>query len=180
MENRKTDAILIIINLAIIFFFMFGIGKLFFEFEALEEELYAEQLKSIDLTLENEKLVERLENITVEELLGIPEDWRIVAVTATAYAPLDNKSGICADTNPDVTAVGVKPKPGVIAVNPDLIPYHSEMIIIGDGWIEEGVALDTGGKMRQEVYWIDVYKGTYEEAMNFGVQEVIVFFREVN
>jgi 3D (Asp-Asp-Asp) domain-containing protein len=175
VENRKTDAILIIINLAIISFFMFGIGKLFFEFEALEEELYAEQLKSIDLTLENEKLVERLENITVEELLGIPEDWRIVAVTATAYAPLDNKSGICADSNPNVTA---KPKPGVVAVNPDLIPYYSEMIIIGDGWIEEGVALDTGGKMRQEVYWIDIYKGTYEEAMKFGVQEVIVLFRE--
>ena len=159
---------------------MFGIGKLFFEFEALEEELYAEQLKNLDLTIENEKLIEQLENITVEDLLGIPENWKVVAVTATAYSPSDNISGICADDNPNVTAVGVKPEPGVIAVNPALIPYHSEMIIIGDGWIEEGVALDTGGKMRQEVYWIDVYKETHEEAMKFGDQEVIVFFREAS
>ena len=178
MENPKTNSIIIIINLAIIFFFMFGLGKLFIEIETLEEELYAEQKKNLDLTIKNEKLLEQLENITVEELLGIPEEWKVVAVTATAYAPLDNKSGICADSNPNVTAVGVKPEPGVIAVNPDLIPYYSEMIIIGDGWIEEGVALDTGGKMRQEVYWIDIYKGTYEEAMKFGVQEVIVLFRE--
>ncbi len=176
VKNRKTNTLLILISLAIFFFFMFGFGKLFVK--PLKEELYAEQLKNLDLTIENEKLIKQLENITIEDLLGIPEDWKVVAVTATAYAPLDNKSGICADTNPDVTAVGVKPKPGVIAVNPDLIPYHSKMIIIGDGWIEEGIALDTGGKMRQEVYWIDVYKGTYEEAMKFGVQEVIVLFRE--
>jgi hypothetical protein len=31
----------------------------------------------------------------------------------------------------------------------------------------EGVALDTGGRMRQEVYWIDIFHEDYISAMEF-------------
>lgn len=161
--------------------FVFGVicyGKLLVEAETLEGEIQLKQIQIQDLKMQNKLLLEQIENMTVEDLLGLEEGWKVVAVTATAYAPLDNKSGICADGNPNVTSIGVMPGVGVIAVNPDLIPYYSKMIIVGDGWIMEGQALDTGGVMRQKVYWIDVCMDSYEEAVNFGKQQVIVFFKE--
>lgn len=167
MKNSKKLSIIIFI---ISIIGMLCIGKSLIQVENLEDELYSEQLKNLDLTIENERLL---------QLLNL-DDWKMVHVTATAYAPLDNKSGICANGNPNVTSVGVKPGPGVIAVNPDLIPYYSEMIIVGDGWAIKGTALDTGGKMRQEVYWVDIFQNTYEDAINFGKQQVIVFFKEAN
>lgn len=167
MKNSKKLSIIIFI---ISIIGMLCIGKSLIQVENLEDELYSEQLKNLDLTIENERLL---------QLFNL-DDWKMVHVTATAYAPLDNKSGICADGNPNVTSVGVKPGPGVIAVNPDLIPYYSEMIIVGDGWAIKGTALDTGGKMRQEVYWVDIFQNTYEDAINFGKQQVIVFFKEAN
>jgi 3D (Asp-Asp-Asp) domain-containing protein len=167
MRNSKKLAILLLVVLMV---GVFCTGKLLIEVETLEEELYAEQLKCLDLMIENERLL---------QLLNL-DDWKMVHVTATAYAPLDNKSGTCADGNPNVTATGNKPSRGTIAVNPDLIPYYSEMIIVGDGWAIKGTALDTGGKMRQEVYWIDIFHEDYISAINFGKQQVIVFFKEAN
>jgi len=153
-------------------------SKLLVETEKLEEEIRLNQAKIQDLKAQNKLLLEQLENMTVEGLLGLEEGWKVVAVTATAYAPLDNKSGICADENPNMTAIGVMPGTGVIAVNPDLIPYYSKMVIIGDGWIMEGQALDTGGALKKDAYRIDIFKGSYEDAINFGRQQVIVFFKE--
>lgn len=170
MQNSKKLAILLLIVFMVGLFCM---GKLLIEIETLENELEAEKLK-------NEKLALQFDSITIEDLLGTPEGWKVVGVMATAYAPLDNRSGICADENPNVTATGTLPSRGTIAVNPDLIPYHSKMIIIGNSWIVEGVALDTGGRMRQEVYWIDIFHDTYEDAINFGKQQVVVFFKEAN
>ena len=153
-------------------------SKLLVETEKLEEEIRLNQIKIQDLKAQSKLLLEQLESMTVEGLLGLEEGWNVVAVTATAYAPLDNKSGICADGNPNVTAVGVRPETGVIAVNPNLIPYYSKMIVVGDGWIMEGQALDTGGALRQDAYRIDIFKSSYEDAINFGRQQVIVFFKE--
>ena len=175
MRNDKKLAILLLVVFVV---GVFCTGKLLIEVETLEEELYAEQLKCLDLTIENEQLLKQVEGITIEDLLGTPEGWKVVGVIATAYAPLDNKSGICADSNPNVTSTGTKPSRGTIAVNPNLIPYNSKMVIIGDSWIMEGIALDTGGRMRQEVYWIDIFHEDYISAMEFGKQEVIVFFKE--
>lgn len=168
MRNDKKLAILLLVVFVV---GVFCTGKLLIEVETLEEELKAERVKNEELTLQ-------IDNITIEDLLGTPEGWKVVGVIATAYSPLDNRSGICADSNPNITATGTKPSRGTIAVNPDLIPYNSKMIIMGDSWVMEGVALDTGGRMRQEVYWIDVFHETYEDAMNFGKQQVIVFFKE--
>jgi len=146
MRNSKKLAILLLVVLMV---GVFCTGKLLIEVETLEEELKAERQK-------NEELALQFNSITIEDLLGTPEGWKVVGVIATAYSPLDNRSGICADSNPNITATGTKPSRGTIAVNPDLIPYNSKMIIMGDSWIMEGIALDTGGRMRQEVYWVDI------------------------
>lgn len=101
----------------------------------------------------------------------------IYKMTATAYAPYDNQSGVCNDGNPNSTSTGTKPADGTIVVNPKKIAYHSELIIIGDGGSIKGQALDTGGAMRQNPYQIDIFHWTYKEAMEFGRQEVIVIVK---
>ena len=177
MRNNKKLAVLLLIVFMV---GIFCIGKLLIEIETLEEELEIANYNLKIARSENEGLRLKFDSITIEDLLGSPEGWKVVGVIATAYAPLDNKSGICADDNPNVTATGTKPSRGTIAVNPDLIPYNSKMIIMGDSWIMEGIALDTGGRMRQEVYWVDIFHDTYEDAIKFGKQQVIVFFKEAN
>lgn len=175
MRNNKKLAVLLLIVFMV---GIFCIGKLLIEIETLEEELEIANYNLKIARSENEGLRLKFDSITIEDLLGSPEGWKVAVVTATAYSPLDNRSGICADSNPNVTATGTKPSRGTIAVNPNLIPYNSKMVIIGDSWIMEGIALDTGGRMRQEVYWIDIFHEDYISAMEFGKQEVIVFFKE--
>ena len=84
-------------------------------------------------------------------------------------------SGVCNDGNPFSTATGTVPGKGTFAVNPELIPYYSKMFILGDSWIEQGQALDTGAAMREpdlELPRVDIFKRTYSEAMRFGRQRV--------
>jgi len=96
--------------------------------------------------------------------------------TVTAYSPSDNISGICADENPEVTAIGAKAEVGVIAVNPNVIPYESNVAVILEDKVIKGKALDTGGAMRQNPKKIDILMNNYEEAKDFGVQEGLVIW----
>ena len=108
-----------------------------------------------------------------------PPDGIIITIQliVTAYAPYDNKSGICNDGNPNKTATGTKPDWGTIAVNPNKFPYGTKFYIPGYG---HGIAEDTGGAMRRNSNKIDVYMDTYEEAIAWGKQEldVIVYYSE--
>lgn len=109
------------------------------------------------------------------ELFNIDDEFEV-----TAYAPFDNVSGICTDDNPEVTATGVRPGPGVMAVNPEIIPYGSLITIFyPDGTIEQGYALDTGGALRREgVKQIDVFRHTYTAAMAHGRRSAVVIYEK--
>lgn len=94
-----------------------------------------------------------------------------VKLTVTAYAPFDNKSGICNDGNPNKTSTGTRPGWGTVAVNPNRFPYGTKFYIEGYGY---GIASDTGGAMRRDSNKIDVYMDTYEQTRNWGVKEIEV------
>lgn len=102
-------------------------------------------------------------------------DFTVTKLIVTAYAPLDNKSGICADGNPSVTSTGTYPKRGTVAVNPKVFSYGTEFYIPGYGF---GTAEDTGGAIRRSTRKIDVVMDSYEEAMEWGVREVFVVVYE--
>lgn len=91
----------------------------------------------------------------------------------TAYAPFDNKSGICNNGDPTSTATGTYPKKGTLAADPARLPYGTQIEIPGYG---PGIVEDTGGALRndKENLRIDVYMDTYEEAMAWGRQELII------
>lgn len=127
------------------------------------------------LETENLLLVQKVVGLGFEvEELKNQETWYKVTGIATAYSPFDNQSGIEADKNPNVTSTGVRPKQGIFAVDPNRIPYGSTIIIeYADGTVEKGVAGDTGATMRNSKhYWVDVYRDTYDETLQFGKQVV--------
>lgn len=66
--------------------------------------------------------------------------WRTLKVLATSY------DKTCYGCN-DITATGAKLKKGIVAVDPKIIPMHTQMYIPGYGF---GKAEDTGGKIKGE------------------------------
>jgi len=60
-----------------------------------------------------------------------------------------------------------------IAVNPKVIPYGTEVYIEGYGYY---IAEDTGGTARRKKV-IDIYMGSHDETVQFGVREAEIYIR---
>ena len=81
----------------------------------------------------------------------------------TAYCPCMK---CCGKTN-GITATGTQATQGrTIAVDPNVIPYGTEVVIEGMGTY---IAEDCGGAVKGNK--IDVFFSTHEEAVKFGKQE---------
>ena len=77
-----------------------------------------------------------------------------------------------------LTATGVVPYVGGVAVNPNVIPYGSKLYIVStDGKCVYGyaTAVDTGGALMSGYVLVDVYYNTYNECMNWGRRNAIVY-----
>lgn len=82
--------------------------------------------------------------------------------TITAYCPCVK----CCGKTDGITATGAKATEGrTIAVDPDKIPYGTEVIIDGQIYIAE----DCGGAIKGNK--IDLYFESHEEALEWGKQE---------
>lgn len=91
-------------------------------------------------------------------------------ISATAYAPgpHDNEQW------GNKTYTGTQVRPGIIAVDPKLIPLGSRVYIeYPDGHGEYATAEDTGGAIKGNR--IDIAKQTVDEAKDFGIQKVKVY-----
>ena len=99
-----------------------------------------------------------------------PKELNIVA-TAYAPGPHDN------DQWGNKTFQGTRIRPGVIAVDPRVIPLGSRVSIhYPDGHKEYATAEDTGGAIKGNR--IDVAKRSVREAQNFGIKRVKVVVDE--
>ncbi|MEG1636133.1 MAG: 3D domain-containing protein [Cellulosilyticaceae bacterium] len=138
------------------------------------------QYKELSLTKkENKELEKQLDVLQRAFPKDVTNDWNIVDAEATAYSPLDNVNGIEADSNGNITSIGLQVGPHVFAVDPKRIPYGSEMIIVyPDGTYQTGIAGDTGGWLRSaKGIVVDVYQDTYKEAVEFGRKDILLFWR---
>ncbi len=93
-----------------------------------------------------------------------------MVVRATAYTYTGNKC-----------STGVAPKPGCIAVNPNIIPYGTKMYIKSpDGSIIYGyaVAADTGGFIKNYPTGVDLFMTTESACRNFGVKNMEIYILE--
>lgn len=123
-----------------------------------------------------EKLTETIkqkdERIKELESMG---KYNVSRFTVTAYSPYENVSGIENNGDADATSTGGKPRVGTIAVDPEVIPYKSNIIILyDDGSIYTGKALDCGGAIKGNR--LDVFKWTYAETERHGKKDATVIW----
>ena len=78
---------------------------------------------------------------------------------------------ICGDGD-GLTATGIPASPGVVAVDPEVIPLGSTVIIDGQAYL----AADTGGAVQG--LHVDVAMATHQEADAFGVRWADVWIME--
>lgn len=72
-----------------------------------------------------------------------------------------------------ITASGTVPEKGrTIAVDPDVIPLGSEVMIDGQVYIAE----DTGGAIKGNK--LDLFVGTEADSVQYGIQQHEVYIRE--
>lgn len=100
-----------------------------------------------------------------------PENFKKeIKMVATAYAPGPHDNAQWGNK----THLGTQIRPGVIAVDPKVIPLGSRVFIqYPDGHGEYAVAEDTGGAIKGNR--IDVAKWSVPEAEKFGMKDVKVF-----
>lgn len=90
-------------------------------------------------------------------------------VTATAYSPTVAET----DSNPWVTASGLRSSFGIIAVDPKVIPMGTLVYVDGYGY---AVAGDTGGLIKGDK--IDVFFYSTRDAAKWGVKKVKIYILE--
>lgn len=100
---------------------------------------------------------------------GIPANYtRVLSGRSTAYTAYDGAG----------TASGRPAQVGVVAVNPNVIPYGSELYIVSrDGSLVYGYAVagDTGSALMNGHALVDLYMNTYEDCTNWGSVDVDVY-----
>ncbi|MGE5588798.1 MAG: 3D domain-containing protein [Clostridia bacterium] len=89
---------------------------------------------------------------------------------ATAYEPGPRSCGKYAD---GYTAIGIKAEPGVVAVDPKVIPLRTRLYVEGYG---PAIAADVGGAIKGNR--IDLLFATVEEALRYGKRWVKVYVLE--
>ncbi len=101
-----------------------------------------------------------------EKQQDTPGEKKRMLATAYTHAP---PGGDINGTGDGITASGTRVRPGVIAVDPEVIPYGTLVYIEGLGYFR---AEDTGGLIRRNR--IDVFVESPSRAMEFGRQWVDV------
>ncbi|WP_425060214.1 hypothetical protein SCACP_08870 [Sporomusa carbonis] len=98
------------------------------------------------------------------------EYQQVLNVKATAYAPGPHDN----DQWGDKTFIGSKVRPGVIAVDPNVIPLGSRVYIqYPDGTGHYATAEDTGGAIKGNR--IDIAMRSVDQAYDFGIKNVKVY-----
>ena len=127
-------------------------------------ELAVEQLGEMVLQAEADKQA-RAEQAAAYEMIGA---YRYVGeCTITAYCPCSECCGRWAD---GITATGLPAGPGIVAVDPEVIPLGSTVIIDGQRYL----AADTG----VEGLHVDVCLPEHGDTVAFGVRTAEVWIQQ--
>ena len=97
------------------------------------------------------------------------DSTKVLEIKATAYAPGEHDNGQWGDK----TFLGTTVRPGVVAVDPKVIPLGSRVYIeYPDGTGQYAVAEDTGGAIKGNR--IDIAMHSVDKAYDFGIKNVKV------
>lgn len=152
------------------------------EIEDLKEEIIIEEQKLLENIKKNQLLLDQVESEKKEfqNLLGEikrriaeiqPPGLKLIGeweMTATAY--YSGGGGISGN---GITAIGLRVRKGIVAVDPRVIPLGTKLYIPGYG---EALAADTGGWIKGNR--IDLAYETLEECFRFGRRRLRVYLVE--
>lgn len=99
---------------------------------------------------------------------GAPTEYKqIITGKAAAYTAAPGSK----------TASGRAVKPGYIAVNPNQIPYGSELWIVSTDGIVYGyaIAADTGGFVNKGKFTVDLFMNSESECRQWGSRDVVIY-----
>lgn len=156
------------ISAALVIVAIFAIGFIFGR--------YGKAAPSLEVA-ENYKPKAEASKVVIETITSEPEQpeqvqeitQKAITVRATAYCPCKK----CCGKSDGITATGAKATAGrTVAVDPDVFPFGTEIIIDGRTYVAE----DKGGKIRGNA--IDIFFENHDEARAFGVQQLTVFVNE--
>lgn len=109
----------------------------------------------------------------VNDVTSYLDEKKALNIIATAYAPGPHDNGKWGN----LTYLGTQIRPGVIAVDPKVIPLGTKVYIKfpnGEGMY--GIAEDIGGAIKGNR--IDIAMWSVSEAFKFGIQKVKVYIIE--
>ena len=130
----------------------------------LSRDRSMEKLSALSLQAEEDTQARAAQAAAYEAL----EAYRYVGeCTITAYCPCEACCGQWAD---GLTATGLPAKPGIVAVDPDVIPLGSTVMIDGQRYL----AADTGVTGLH----VDVCAAAHQEAEASGVRTAAVWIEE--
>jgi len=115
------------------------------------------------------------ETILVNKQITAPTAKTITIGRRYVYLDIDYSNAIALDVEATaytdtMTATGIKPYKGVIAVDPRIIPYYSKVYVPGYGMT---TALDTGGAIKGNI--IDLFFEDRTEALRYGRQRITIY-----
>ena len=120
---------------------------------------------------EQDKQEQTVEPLIEQLIQPEPEEEQLFNIgnyMLTAYCPCNK----CCGKTDGITATGAKAMQGTtIAVDPNVIPYGTEVIINGHTYI----AQDCGGAIKGQK--IDIYFDSHADALKFGRQSADVFVK---
>lgn len=105
---------------------------------------------------------------SVKLVNGLPESYtRIVSGKSTAYSARPGAK----------TASGRYAVVGTVAVNPNVIPYGSELYIVSHDGLVYGyaIAADTGTGMMEGTVAVDLFMASYEDSCRWGAHYVDIY-----
>ena len=109
-----------------------------------------------------------------ETLAASPRSGRSAVARATAYNSLSGQT----DSTPHITATGTRTRPGVVALSRDLLrsfPYGSRVTLqdlSGRYNFGNRVFIVEDTMAARKTGSIDIWMGSYRDAMNFGARQV--------
>ncbi|MDR1735218.1 MAG: G5 domain-containing protein [Oscillospiraceae bacterium] len=123
------------------------------------------------------KVVRLQPGLTPISQLTQPKEVKVVNGVPTAYKQVITglATAYTADTR---TSTGIKPRPGHVAVNPNQIPYGSQLYIVSnDGKYVYGyaIAADTGGFAKQGRITVDLFMENNTQCGQWGVRGVTIY-----
>jgi 3D (Asp-Asp-Asp) domain-containing protein len=172
--KAKLNAVLYIITIIIIIMLVIG-----YRYNKQQHKAFVQQPNEKIQRIEHHQEIKKIDTETDKEVdTQAVKPVSIGEFKLTAYCSCEICCGIWANNRPNgivYGAIGEELKEGYsIAVDPNVIPYKTEVIINGNVY----KAQDCGGAIKGNR--IDVYFENHNDALEFGVQYAEVFLKTEN